>query len=136
MARRPSGARSSRGPEPGAGQVLVRLRAASLNFRDLMVAKGIYNPRLKLPIIPMSDGAGEVVATGDGATRFKPGDRVVACFAPAWLDGPMTEAGAAPPSGPTPTACWRRRWCSRGRPLIRSPPTSATRRPPLCPARR
>ena len=82
------------GPKPGAGQVLVRLRAASLNFRDLMVAKGIYNPRLKLPIIPMSDGAGEVVATGDGASRFKPGDRVVACFAPAWLDGPMAEASA------------------------------------------
>jgi NADPH:quinone reductase-like Zn-dependent oxidoreductase len=82
------------GPKPGPGQVLVRVRAASLNFRDLMIAKGIYNPRLKLPIIPMSDGAGEVVATGDGATRFKPGDRVVACFAPAWLDGPMTEANA------------------------------------------
>lgn len=82
------------GPVPGPGQILVRLRAASLNFRDLMVSKGIYNPRLKLPIIPMSDGAGEVVATGAGATRFKPGDRVVGCFAPAWLDGPMTEENA------------------------------------------
>jgi NADPH:quinone reductase-like Zn-dependent oxidoreductase len=79
-------------PKPGPGQVLVRLRAASLNYRDLMIARGIYNPRLKLPIIPLSDGAGEVVATGDGATRFKAGDRVVACFAPAWLDGPPTEA--------------------------------------------
>jgi NADPH:quinone reductase-like Zn-dependent oxidoreductase len=78
--------------KPGPGQVLVRLRAASLNYRDLMIAKGIYNPRLKLPIIPLSDGAGEVVAAGDGASRFKAGDRVVACFAPAWLDGPPTEA--------------------------------------------
>ncbi len=79
-------------PKPGPGQVLVRLRAASLNYRDLMVSKGVYNPRLKLPIVPLSDGAGEVVATGDGATRFKAGDRVVACFAPGWLDGPSNEA--------------------------------------------
>ncbi len=81
-------------PVPGTGQVLIRLRAASLNFRDLMVSKGIYNPRLKLPIIPMSDGAGEVVSTGAGVSRLKAGDRVVGCFAPAWQDGPMTEANA------------------------------------------
>ncbi len=79
-------------PEPGPGQVLVRLRAASLNYRDLLIAKGIYNPRLKLPIVPLSDGAGEVVSMGSGASRFKAGDRVVACFAPAWQDGPLTEA--------------------------------------------
>ena len=79
-------------PKPGPGQVLVRLRAASLNYRDLMVSKGLYNPRLKLPIIPLSDGAGEIIATGDSATRFKVGDRVVACFAPSWQDGAPTEA--------------------------------------------
>ncbi len=79
------------GPTPGPGQVLIRLRAVSLNFRDLMVVKGAYNPKLRLPIVPVSDGAGEVVATGAGATRFKPGQRVVACFMPGWLEGPPDE---------------------------------------------
>ncbi len=79
-------------PEPGPGQVLMRLRATSLNFRDLLISKGVYNPKLKLPVVPLSDGAGEVVSMGSGASRFQPGDRVVACFAPAWQDGPLTEA--------------------------------------------
>jgi NADPH:quinone reductase-like Zn-dependent oxidoreductase len=81
-------------PEPGPGQVRLRLRAASLNFRDLMMSKGIYNPKLKLPVIPLSDGAFEVAALGDGVTRFKVGDRVMSAFMPGWLDGPATEAGA------------------------------------------
>ncbi len=59
-----------------------------------MISKGIYNPKLKLPLIPLSDGAFEVSALGDGATRFKVGDRVVSAFMPGWLDGPATEAGA------------------------------------------
>jgi len=79
-------------PEPGFGQVRVRLRAASLNFRDLMISKGIYNPKLKLPLIPLSDGAGEVAAVGEGVTRFRVGDRVVSAFMPGWVDGPPTEA--------------------------------------------
>jgi NADPH:quinone reductase-like Zn-dependent oxidoreductase len=49
---------------------------------------------LKLPIIPLSDGAGEIIATGTGAAQFRAGDRVVACFAPGWQDGPLTEAKA------------------------------------------
>lgn len=78
-------------PEPGHGQVRVRVRAASLNFRDLMISKGVYNPKLKLPRIPLSDGAGEVSAVGEGVTRFRVGDRVVAGFMPWWLDGPPTD---------------------------------------------
>jgi NADPH:quinone reductase-like Zn-dependent oxidoreductase len=81
-------------PIPGPGQVLVRTRAVSLNFRDLLLAKGQYNPRLRMPVIPVSDGAGEIVATGAGATRFRPGDRVVACFMPRWIDGPLDEIKA------------------------------------------
>jgi NADPH:quinone reductase-like Zn-dependent oxidoreductase len=81
-------------PTPGPGEVLVRLRAVSLNHRDLLVAKGVYNPKLKLPVIPVSDGAGEVVATGAGATRLRPGQRVISGFTPAWLDGPLTEEKA------------------------------------------
>jgi NADPH:quinone reductase-like Zn-dependent oxidoreductase len=79
-------------PEPGPGQVRVRIRAGSLNFRDLMISKGVYNPKLKLPLIPLSDGAGEVSAVGDGVTRFRVGDRVVSAFMPGWVEGPPTDA--------------------------------------------
>jgi NADPH:quinone reductase-like Zn-dependent oxidoreductase len=78
-------------PTPGPGEVLIRVAAVSLNYRDLMMCKGAYNPKLKLPIIPVSDGAGEVVATGAGVTRFKPGDKVVAAFMPDWVNGPPDE---------------------------------------------
>jgi NADPH:quinone reductase-like Zn-dependent oxidoreductase len=77
-------------PSPEAGEVLVKVRAISFNYRDLMVVKGIYNPKLKLPRIPVSDGAGEVVAVGEGVTNWKPGDRVAAIFMQNWLDGPPT----------------------------------------------
>jgi NADPH:quinone reductase-like Zn-dependent oxidoreductase len=72
---------------PGFGQVRVRLRAASLNFRDLLMTQGMYNPRQPLPLVPCSDGAGEVEAVGDGVRRFKVGDRVAPIFAQRWLDG-------------------------------------------------
>ncbi|HUR52848.1 MAG TPA: NAD(P)-dependent alcohol dehydrogenase [Gemmataceae bacterium] len=88
-------------PEPsaGPGRVLVRVRAASLNFRDLLLAKGQYNPRLKLPRVLGSDAAGEVVAVGEGVTRAKAGDRVAGCFLPSWIDGPITDAVAKPTYG-------------------------------------
>jgi NADPH:quinone reductase-like Zn-dependent oxidoreductase len=79
-------------PAPGPGEVLVRVRAVSLNFRDLLMVKGIYNPKMKLPRIPCSDGAGEVVAVGDGVTTFRPGDRVAAIFMQNWQDGPIDRA--------------------------------------------
>lgn len=79
-------------PRPAAGQVLVRLRAASLNFRDLLALRGGYGARQKQSgLIPLSDGAGEVVETGPGVRRFKAGDRVVNTFFPGWFDGPPQE---------------------------------------------
>jgi len=75
-------------PSPEAGEVLVKVRAISFNYRDLLVVKGLYNPKLKLPRIPVSDGAGEVVAVGEGVTAWHPGDRVAAIFMQNWLDGP------------------------------------------------
>ena len=79
-------------PVPGPGQVVVRVRAASLNYRDLLIAKGLYNPRLPLPRVLGSDGAGEVAAVGDGVTRWAVGDRVVGCFFQGWAGGPISEA--------------------------------------------
>ncbi|HEX4962258.1 MAG TPA: NAD(P)-dependent alcohol dehydrogenase [Thermoanaerobaculia bacterium] len=77
-------------PAPGPGQALVRLLAASLNYRDLLMVEGKYNPKQKLPLIPCSDGAGEVVAVGEGTTRVRPGDRVCGIFAQRWLAGEPT----------------------------------------------
>ncbi len=74
-------------PEPGPGQVVVEVHACSLNYRDLMTVQGKYNPRLKLPRVPLSDGAGLVHSTGEGVTEFKAGDRVAAIFMQNWLDG-------------------------------------------------
>lgn len=68
-------------------EVRMRVHAVSLNYRDLMVAKGSYLVSVDDPIIPCSDGAGEVIAVGPGVARFKPGDRVAASFFPYWLDG-------------------------------------------------
>jgi NADPH:quinone reductase-like Zn-dependent oxidoreductase len=77
-------------PQPGPGEVLVKIHAISFNYRDLMVIKGLYNPKMRLPRIPCSDGAGEVAAIGDGVTAFKVGDRVAGIFMQNWLDGPPT----------------------------------------------
>ncbi len=79
-------------PTPGPGEVLVRVRAASLNYRDLMIAKGQYNPRMLLPRVLCSDASGEVAAVGSGVTSAKPGDRVAGCFFQNWDDGPMSDA--------------------------------------------
>jgi NADPH:quinone reductase-like Zn-dependent oxidoreductase len=75
---------------PGPGQVIVRLRAAALNYRDLLMVKGLYNPKQPLPLIPLSDGAGEVAAVGVGVSRVKLGERVAGIFAQRWLDGEPT----------------------------------------------
>lgn len=74
-------------PQPGAGQVLINIHATSLNYRDLMMVKGSYNPKQKLPLIPVSDGAGEVVAVGEGVTRARVGDRVAGNFSQKWIAG-------------------------------------------------
>lgn len=79
-------------PTPGPGQVLVAVKAVSLNYRDLMVAKGVYSPRMPLPRVPCSDCAGEVTAVGDGVESVRVGDRVCGTFFQDWEDGPLTEA--------------------------------------------
>ncbi|WP_339104376.1 NAD(P)-dependent alcohol dehydrogenase [Haloterrigena salinisoli] len=77
-------------PEPAADEALVEIRAASLNYRDLSIAHEdrVY-PGTELPVVPLSDGAGEVVAVGDDVERLSEGDRVATPFAPDWVDGPV-----------------------------------------------
>lgn len=77
-------------PVPGPGQVLLTMRAASLNYRDTLVVRGGYGPRYALPLIPVSDGVGEVTAVGEGVSRLKPGDRACPIFFPSWIGGPAT----------------------------------------------
>lgn len=78
-------------PVPAPGQVVVELHAASLNFRDLVVAKGGYPRNDRLPVVPLSDGTGRVVGVGPGVTRWRTGDRVAANFMRDWIAGPITE---------------------------------------------
>jgi NADPH:quinone reductase-like Zn-dependent oxidoreductase len=80
--------------QPGPGQVHIRIHAISLNYRDLMVVQGRYNPRLAMPRVPCSDGAGEVIAVGAGVTQWKPGDRVTGIFMQNWQEGRPTAAKA------------------------------------------
>lgn len=76
-------------PEPGKGEILVRMRAASLNYRDQSVLTGnYYGGKVKRNTIPLSDGAGEVIGVGEGVTRFQEGDRIAGTFFQGWIEGP------------------------------------------------
>ncbi len=94
LAERPS-------PAPGPGEVLVRMRASALNYRDLLTVTDPVGRNLPYPRIPNSDGVGEVLAVGSGATRFAVGDRVAGCFFQRWEDGDITADGMASALGGT-----------------------------------
>jgi NADPH:quinone reductase-like Zn-dependent oxidoreductase len=82
-------------PAPGPGEVLIRVMACSINYRDFAVAAGKYfGGVLQTPAVPLSDGAGVVEAVGPGVTRFKEGDRVQSSFFMDWVDGPPRRSGA------------------------------------------
>lgn len=85
-------------PEPGPYEVRLAMRAASCNFRDLVVASGKY-PSAQFPLVPLSDGVGIVEAVGAKVKRLKIGDRVCPIFSPRWLSGPPTDAVTAPALG-------------------------------------
>ncbi len=88
-------------PALGPLDVLVRMKAASLNYRDIIVALGVYNRGIKLPRIPLSDGAGEIVEIGSAVTRYKVGDRVSPNFMTEWLAGPINPTVKASDLGGT-----------------------------------
>ncbi|NUP79181.1 MAG: NAD(P)-dependent alcohol dehydrogenase [Nonomuraea sp.] len=76
-------------PQPGPGQVLVAVRAVSLSYRELLILRGDYVLPVKPDVVPVSDGAGEVVAVGPGVVAANVGDRVTATLFPSWQDGPF-----------------------------------------------
>ncbi len=85
--------------DPGPGEIKARVRAASLNFRDGLVATGFFP--VADGLIPLSDAAAEVIAVGEGVTEFKPGDAVVSTFHPGWLDGHIERSQlVTSPGGP------------------------------------
>ncbi|PWK61023.1 zinc-dependent alcohol dehydrogenase family protein [Roseicyclus mahoneyensis] len=97
-------------PVPGAGEVLLEMRAAALNYRDLVVLRGQHGRRVQPPLIPLSDGVGVVAATGPGVTGLPPGTRVCPAFFQHWDGGPPPddlEAGrlGGPLDGVLATAC-------------------------------
>jgi len=102
------GLRRCERPDPAPllpGQILVRIQAAALNYRDLAIPRGHYiGGTVRVNTIPMSDGAGEVVAVGSAVTRFGIGDRVAGTFFRGWIDGnppagPLVSIGAPPADG-------------------------------------
>jgi NADPH:quinone reductase-like Zn-dependent oxidoreductase len=88
-------------PIPGSHDVVLKMRAASLNYRDLAIARGHYHVAVNPPLIPLSDGAGEVAAVGSNVTRVCIGDLACPVFLPNWIDGPISErAGKRRLGGP------------------------------------
>ena len=79
-------------PKPGPGEVLVRIKAATLNYRDLLTVRGGYGSRQKFPLIPVSDGAGVVEAAGADVRSFAAGDRVIGSFFENWIGGEPSAA--------------------------------------------
>jgi NADPH:quinone reductase-like Zn-dependent oxidoreductase len=74
-------------PQPDAHEVLIRVSAVSLNYRDKLLVEGLYNPELRFPMTQGADTVGEVVAVGNAVKRFKTGDRAVTNYATKWIDG-------------------------------------------------
>ena len=107
-------------PEPKAGEILVRIHASSLNYHDYVIAIGLLPTADRR--VPMSDGAGEVVAVGAGVTEFAPGDHVVSMFFPTWLGGEATTEQTKIMAGDTIDGM--------GAEYVAAPATAFTKAPP------
>jgi NADPH:quinone reductase-like Zn-dependent oxidoreductase len=107
--------------QPSAGEVLLEMRAASLNYRDLLTVRGAYGPRNTLPLIPLSDGVGEVVEIGAGVDRLAVGDRVAPMFFPSWIGGEPAPAKLRTTLGGPLDGVLRRRLCISAEAVARVP---------------
>jgi NADPH:quinone reductase-like Zn-dependent oxidoreductase len=114
-------------PRPGPGQVLVEMKAWSLNYRDLAMPRGGYPGNDKVlrapPLVPLSDGAGEVVAVGPSAQKFAPGDRVIGSFFQLWADGELGAEGKASALGGAMDGVLAERVVFPQEGLVKAPPS-------------
>lgn len=94
-------------PQPQRGELLLKVHAVSLNYRDLAVVLGRYVRSSKLGLIPTSDAACEVVEVGEGVTAYKPGDRVVSAFHPRWFGGRLLPQQRMIPMAAAVTVGWQ-----------------------------
>lgn len=108
-------------PEPKAGQVVLEMRAASLNYRDLLTVRGAYGPRNALPLIPVSDGVGEVIAVGEGVERVGLGDRVAPVFFPSWIGGEPNPAKFSQTIGGPLDGVLQKKMCVSAEAVVRVP---------------
>lgn len=109
-------------PEPGAGEVVLRMKAASLNFRDTVLVNRGYGRRSgELPLVPVSDGAGEVIALGDGVTSLEVGDLVCPAFSQTWISGPFNERSWAGTLGGPIDGTMQEMMCLRADALVKAP---------------
>lgn len=109
-------------PAPAFGQAVIRIHACSLNYRDLVVAKGGYGRAVKPPLTPLSDGAGEVLSIGPGVTRVKPGDRVCGIFMQRWIAGDPDDEKAASALGGAIDGVLAEQVCLNAEGLVPMPP--------------
>ncbi|MCK1651960.1 NAD(P)-dependent alcohol dehydrogenase [Bradyrhizobium sp. 149] len=108
-------------PTPGDHDVVVAMKAVALNYRDLAIADGDYHIEVRPPLIPISDGAGEVVATGKSVRRFRVGDRVCAVYLPDWKYGPIRREVAARRLGGPSNGVLRELMCASEEDFVMAP---------------
>jgi NADPH:quinone reductase-like Zn-dependent oxidoreductase len=109
-------------PEPGPGEVVLRMKAASLNYRDtVMVNRGYGRRSGELPLVPVGDGAGEVIAVGDGVTGFAAGDLAIPAFSQTWIAGPFTERSWNGTLGGPLDGTMQEMMCLRAEGLVKAP---------------
>ena len=113
-------------PSPGPGEVLVKLKAATINYRDLLTVKGGYGSRQKFPLVPLSDGAGVVASVGAGVAGFKTGDRVTGSFFEGWLGGEPSEEKMRSNLGGALDGVWRNRHTRTGSETRKTSPSPSS----------